>query len=106
MFDLTDENFDEMIRKSKIPVLVDFFAIWCPPCTILSPILENLEKEYEGKLIFAKVNVDTAPQVSQKFGINPIPTVILIKDEKTIDGFVGVRPEPAIKEWLEKYVKN
>jgi len=106
MLNLTDENFEKEISNTQKPVLVDFFASWCPPCSILTPILENLEKEYGGEVVFVKVNVDIAPQTSQKFGINPIPTVILLKDGKPIDGFVGLRPEPAIKEWLEKYVRN
>ncbi len=105
MMNLTDENFEKEISNQKTPVLVDFFAVWCPPCSALSPILEKLEKEYEGKVVFARVDVENAPQTSQKFGINPIPTVILIKDGKPIDGFVGVKSEPAVREWLEKYVK-
>ncbi len=105
MINLTDENFEKEISNREIPVLVDFFAVWCPPCSALALILEKIEKEYEGKVVFARVNVDNAPQTSQKFGINPIPAVILIKDSKPIDGFVGVKSEPVIREWLEKYAK-
>jgi len=106
MITLTDENFDETIRTSQKPVLVDFMALWCPPCSILKPILENLEKEFGEKVIFAKVNVDLAPKTCQKLGINPIPTVILFKEGKPISGFFGVRPEGEIRKWLEENLKN
>jgi len=102
MITLTDGNFDETIQNAKTAVLVDFFAIWCPPCFILTPILEKLEKEYQEKVIFSKVNVDNAPKTSQKFGINPIPAVILFKNGKPISGVVGFHPEEEIREWLNQ----
>lgn len=105
MLELTDQNFGETIQKADKPVLVDYMAIWCFPCTILSPILEKLEKDFEGKAIFARVNVDAAPETSQKFEINPIPTVILFKNGKPVGGFIGVKPEPEIKKWLEENLK-
>ncbi len=106
MLELTDENFEREIQTADKIVLVDFFASWCPPCSILSPILEKLEKNYEGKVIFAKVNVDIAPITSQKFGISPIPTVILFKEGKPVSGFVGARTEAEIRKWLEENLKN
>ena len=106
MINLADENFDEFIQNSQKPVLIDFFAAWCPPCSILAPILEKLEKDYEGKVIFAKVNLDLSPITSQKFRINPIPTVILFKKGKPVSEFIGVRPEPEIRKWLEENLKN
>jgi len=123
MFELDDQNFEQIVRENNKPVLVDFFAEWCPPCKMLSPILEKLEKEYEDynsptasshsslrsewapKIIFAKVNVDLAPNTSQKYGINPIPTVILFKEGKPVGSFVGLRPEEEIKNWLENLLK-
>lgn len=106
MIYLTDQNFEEEIQKAKKPVLVDFMALWCNPCFILSPILEKLEREFEGKIIFAKVNVDAAPKISQKYGVNPLPTVILFKEGKPISGFFGVRPESEIQAWLENLLKG
>ena len=106
MQDLTDQNFEQEIRNAEKPVLVDFMAIWCPPCLALSPVLEKLEKEFEGKIIFAKVNVDVAPKISQKYEINPIPTVILFKEGKPTNRFFGVKSEEAIREWLEENLKN
>ena len=106
MLELTDENFEKEISNAKKPVLVDFFAIWCPPCSILSPILEKIEEEFKEKVIFAKVNVDAAPKTSQKYGINPIPTVILFKGGKPISEFIGARPENEIREWLKDNLEN
>lgn len=105
MIHLTDENFENEVQRAEKPVLVDFFAIWCPPCSILSPILEKLEKEFEGKVIFAKINVDAASKTSQKYGINPIPTVILFKKGEPIEGFIGAKGELEIREWLERLLK-
>jgi thioredoxin len=106
MLELTDQNFDEVIKKNKKPILVDFWAQWCMPCFILGPILEKVAQEYEDKLILAKVNLDNAPQISQRYGIEQIPTVVFFKEGKPTSGFIGVRPEPAIKEFLNEAFKN
>jgi thioredoxin 1 len=106
MIYLTDENFDQEISNTQRPILVDFYAEWCPACRVLSPILEKIEKEYEGKLILAKLNVDFAPKTAQKFGINPIPTVILFKGGKPVSGFIGARSEVEIKNWLNENLKE
>lgn len=105
MLELNDENFEKIIKESDKPLLIDFFAEWCPPCKMLSPILENLEKEYEGKVIFSKINVDACPLTAQKFGINPIPTVILLKEGKPLSNFIGLKSEGEIKLWLENSLK-
>jgi len=106
MRELTDENFEKLIRESDKQILVDFFAEWCPPCKALSPILEKLEIEFGEKIIFAKVNVDTSPITAQKLDINPIPTVILFKKGEAAASFVGLLPELEIKNWLEKQIKG
>ena len=100
MINLADDNFEKQIQGSKEPVLVDFFAEWCQPCSILGPILEKLEKEFQGKIVFAKINIDAAPQISQKFEINSIPAVILFRQGKAAGGFVGLKPEDEIRNWL------
>lgn len=106
MINLTDENFENEIQQVNKPVLVDFSAVWCPPCATLTPILEKIEEAFKERIIFAKVNVDLAPKTSQKFRINPIPTVILFKNGKPVSGFVGVRPEALIRDWLENVLKE
>lgn len=99
---LTDGNFEKEINATDKFVLVDFFAVWCDPCSMLTPILEKIEKENGGNFILAKVNVNSAPLTAQKFNIDAIPNVILFKNGKPISGFVGLKTESNIKEWLEK----
>lgn len=106
MIFLTDQNFEEEIKKYDKPILIDFFAEWCPPCKALSPILEKLEEEFGEKVVFAKINVDTAPLTAHKFGINPIPTVILLKKGEPVANFVGLIPEAEIKNWINENLKN
>ncbi len=105
--EVSDENFDEkVIEKSKeVPVIVDFWATWCPPCVMLSPILEKLAKEYNGKLILAKLNVDKNPQTSMRYGIMSIPAVKMFKNGKIVDEFIGLMPEDAVRKWIERNIK-
>ncbi len=102
MNNLTDQNFERELASSKKPVLVDFFADWCPPCSTLTPILEKISEDLGGRFILVKINVDDIPLTAQKFKVEKIPTVVLFKNGKPVSGFVGVRPESSIKEWLEK----
>ncbi len=102
---LTDQNFDQTIQTADKAVLIDFWAQWCMPCLMLSPILKKVVEGYNDKLILAKVNLDEAPLTAQKFGIEKIPTVVLFKEGKPISGFAGVNPEPVIKNWLEENLK-
>lgn len=101
---LTDENFENEIAGAKVPVVVDFFATWCEPCSILGPILEKVAKEMEGKIVLAKVNVESAPVASQKYQVERIPTVILFKNGKAVNGFIGLAAEKDIKEWINKWI--
>ena len=106
MINLTDDNFEKEIQNSPKPVLVDFFADWCVPCSVLSPILEKLEKELNEKFILAKVNLNEAPVAAGKFNVERIPMVIFFNQGKPIQGFTGLRPEPIIREWLEKMLNS
>lgn len=101
MLTLTDQNFEKEIESAEKPVLVDFWIFWCVPCFIIAPILEKLAKEYEGKIILAKANLDTVPIAGQKYGVDKIPTVILFNKGKPVSALVGAKPEPEIREWLE-----
>jgi putative thioredoxin len=99
-----DDDFQEKVieMSKKVPVLVDFYGDWCLPCKMLSPTLEKLAREYNGKFILAKVNVDDAQITAGEFGIMSVPTVILFKNGEPVDYFVGVLPEPQIRDWLKK----
>jgi len=103
---LTDENFEKEISNSPKPVLVDFWLPGCGPCSLISPTLEKISNDFDDKIILAKVNFDTAPLVVQRYGINMAPTVILFKEGKPLSGFIGVRPEPEIREWLENQLRE
>ncbi len=102
MIDLTDQNFEKEIQTVGKPLLVDFFAEWCAPCSVLGPILEKLENDFSGKFILTKINLDNIPLTAQKLGIDRIPTVVLFKNGKPKSGFVGLQSEEIIKEWLIK----
>ena len=99
---LTDENFEKEIKDAAKPVLVDFWAEWCSPCLVLGPILEKIADEFEEKFIFAKADLNSNPLIAQKYGIDRIPTVVLFKEGKPVSGFSGARPEPVVRELLDK----
>ena len=87
--DITDESLEKELNNSKKPILVDFFATWCEPCSVLAPILEKVAKDFKDKIILIKANIDNIPKTAQKFEVERIPMVILFKDGKPINGFVG-----------------
>ena len=105
MLELTDQNFEEELKKAKKPVLVDFWMLGCSPCFVLSPILEKLGNYFGEKIILAKVNINETPLASQKYQIKATPTVILFKEGKPVSGFVGLRSEEEIRKWLEEALK-
>lgn len=98
---ITDKNFEEVVKNSDKPVLIDFWAEWCGPCKMLSPIVEELAGEYEGKAIIASVDVDSNPNVSAKFGIRSIPTLLFFKDGEIVDKQVGYVPKAALAQKLD-----
>jgi putative thioredoxin len=105
---INDNNFEkEVVEKSKqTPVVVDFWSQMCPPCLIIKPILEKLAKEYEGKFILAKANVDQARQKAQNYMVSSIPSVKMFKNGDIIDEFIGALPEEQIKGWLDKNLED
>ena len=97
---LSDSTFDETIGGADTPVLVDFWAEWCGPCKMVAPILDEIAREYQGKLTVAKVNIDDNPMTPNEYGVRGIPTMILFKDGKQVDTKVGALPRGALKEWI------
>jgi thioredoxin len=93
---LTDSNFNEMVNNYPL-LVVDFWAPWCGPCRMVSPIIEQLATELAGKVVFGKLNVDENPRVASTFGIQSIPTISIFKNGKSVDGFVGAAPKPQIQ---------
>ncbi len=107
IYEVTDENFNELVikRSYEVPVIVDFWAFWCAPCLILGPILEKIVKELNGSVVLAKVNVDRCPLLVSQFGIMSIPTVMLFKNGKVVDSFIGALSEGLVRRWLMKHIK-
>ncbi len=101
---LDNSNFHTKIKDSNLPVMVDFYADWCGPCKMMSPVLEQLAEEYNGKVNVYKLNVDEAREIAGEFGINSIPTVIIFKDGQKVDQFIGALPKSQIEGYIKKYV--
>lgn len=106
MITLTDDNFEKEILNAQKPILVDFYAFWCPPCILLSPILEKIDGEFKEKIIYARVDLDLSPITAKNFGIEKIPTIILFKKGKPVSGFFGLRSEAEIRKWLQKNLED
>ena len=98
---LDDSSFAEKVEKDNTPILVDFWAEWCMPCRALAPVIEELAQEFDGKVRFAKVNVDECKEVPAKFGIRGIPTLILFKDGKKVSELVGNQSKDKIRSLLQ-----
>jgi len=96
----TDSNFEQEVIKSDKPVLIDFWAVWCGPCKIIAPIVEELAKEYEGKAKIGKLDVDENQQTSIKYGVRSIPTLLIFKDGKVKDTIIGAVPKVQIVQKL------
>ena len=100
---ITDSNFDQSTVDYP-SLVIDCWAPWCGPCKAIAPIIDDLAKEYSGKVIFGKVNVDENPQVAQKFGIMSIPTLLFIKEGELIDNLIGVVPKQTIEDNIQKLI--
>ncbi len=102
--EITDANFEEIIASDK-PVLVDFWAEWCGPCKMIGPVVEELAGEYEGKAVIGKVDVDNNPNVSAKFGIRSIPTLLVFKGGEVVDKQIGAVPKSVLAQKLDAQVE-
>ena len=98
---ITDSNFDEEIKNSKVPILVDFWAEWCGPCKQIGPILEEIAIEQITKIKVLKLNIDENPETPQKFGVRGIPTLMLFKEGKLVESKVGSLPKTALDAWIQ-----
>lgn len=99
--DALDSTFEADVIRNELPVLVDFWAVWCGPCRMIAPVVEELASEYAGKFAFRKLNVDENPAVSQQYNVRAIPTLLIFKNGKVVDTIVGAVPKRAIKSKLD-----
>lgn len=102
-FEFTDQNFQESALAEGVSV-VDFWAEWCGPCRLITPIIEELSGEYEGKATIGKLNVDDNPEVSMKYGVRSIPTILFIKDGEVVDKHVGTATKATLMEKIDAHL--
>ncbi len=101
---VNDKNFKHEVLESSVPVLVDFWAPWCGPCQMVAPVVEEIAKEYKGKLKVCKINVDEASDTASDYGILSIPTLAIFKDGKEVDKFVGALPKSALETVIKPHI--
>lgn len=101
---ITDANFEELVKNSDKPVLVDFWAEWCGPCKMIGPLVEELANDYEGRAVVGKVNVDENPNISMEFGIRSIPTLLVFKGGQIVDRHVGTAPKDVLAKKLDAQI--
>lgn len=103
---VTEADFEAQVLQSATPVLVDFWAVWCSPCKMIAPILEQLAEETDGRLTIAKLDVDNNAGVAATFGVRSIPTMLLFKDGEPVETIVGFRPKGQLVKLLSKHVEG
>ena len=102
--ELTDDNFDAEVFQSNIPVFIELWASWCPPCKMMEPVMDSLEKQYEGKVKVCKINIDKNPKTSSKFDVKGVPTFLLVKSGEIIERVVAAKTEEQLKEIIKKVI--
>ena len=102
--DITDATFEEEVVKSDTPVVVDFWAEWCGPCKMIAPLVEELAGEYDGKVKFTKLDVDSNPQTPMQFGVRGIPTLLIFNDGKPVGQVVGAVPKNMLKKRVDEAI--
>lgn len=103
---LTDTNFDQEVTQSTIPVVVDFWAPWCAPCRIVTPIIHELAKEYEGKVKVLEMNVDENPKTAEKFNVLSIPTIMMFKNGQPVKSLIGAQGKDSYKRAIDEALAN
>jgi thioredoxin 1 len=101
---VTDTNFEDEVGQSSVPVLVDFWAVWCGPCRMVAPVVEEIANEQSGKLKVAKVDVDANPNTAQQYGIMSIPTLMVFKNGQPVERIVGFMPKPQLMRRIEPHL--
>ena len=101
---VSDASFEQDVLKSDVPVLVDFWAPWCGPCRMVAPIVDEIAKEFDGKIKVFKLNTDENPNVASQFGIRSIPTLMVFKDGRKVDTVVGAVPKTTLSSTISKYL--
>ena len=96
-----ENNFTDEVIKSDVPVMIDFYAEWCGPCRMMSPVVEEFAKDFEGRVKIGKINVDEESELAMRFGVQSIPSFVFIKDGKEVDRSVGLVPKPALEEKIK-----
>ena len=105
-FDVNDSDFSEKVENSEKPVLVDFWAEWCMPCKMIAPMVDELAEEYDGQVVFTKLDVDSSPNTATKYGVRSIPTLLIFKDGKPVQQVVGAMPKSALKERIDSALSD
>ena len=101
---VSDQDFDDQVLKTDLPTLVDFWAVWCGPCKMVAPVVEELADDYNGRVKFTKMNVDENMGTPGRYGIRGIPTLLLFKGGEVVDQIVGAVPKGKLKEMIEKHL--
>jgi thioredoxin 2 len=101
---VTDENFRDIVAASPMPVLLDLWAAWCGPCRLIAPTIEQLAAELDGRVLIAKLDVDANPRTSTRFGVQSIPTLLILKDGREVDRLIGVQPKSNILQRLQRFI--
>lgn len=102
---INNESFQAQVLESPLPVVVDFYASWCPPCRALSPVLDRLATEYSGRIKFVKIDSDEEPGLAEAYGVSALPTLVFIKDGETVRNFVGLSQEQQLRSELNKWIQ-